>query len=55
MPGDSRFYCGFFMAEVALIQFGSLESYGSRLIYHSGPMLVISNLLAVSSRMIFRT
>ena len=33
MSGDSRFYCSFFMAEVALIQFGSLESYGSRLIY----------------------
>jgi len=54
MLGDSRFYCSFFMAVVVLIQFGSLESYRSRLIYHSGLMLIIFNLLAVSSRMIFR-
>ena len=55
MLGDSRFYYGYIMAEVVLIRFGSLESHGSRLIYHSDLMLVISNLLAVSSRMIFRT
>lgn len=34
MPNDSWFHCSSFMAEVIPILSGSLESYGSRLIYH---------------------